>query len=124
MSFQILILEDEQTILENLADFLEDEGFKVLQAKDGEAALELLQNHKPDLAIVDIRLPGMDGNQWMVNANQIHQKMQYMVYTGYMDYKIPEHVRQIGLTEADVVIKPVSNMSEISSIIYRKLKNE
>jgi two-component system, OmpR family, response regulator len=124
MSHQILIVEDEPTVRENLADFLEDEGFSVLQAPDAEVALTLLNEHTPDLAIVDIRLPGMDGNAWMLQAHEQMSQMKFIVYTGFLDYKLPEQVREIGLTEADVLVKPLGNMSEISSIIIEKLKKE
>lgn len=57
----ILVVEDDAAIQRLLADILEDEGYEVLPASDGESALELLQTLDPALILLDVRLPGLDG---------------------------------------------------------------
>lgn len=57
----ILAVEDDPSILQIVALLLEDEGFKVLQASNGEAALAVLETFRPDLIISDVMMPGMDG---------------------------------------------------------------
>ena len=58
----ILIIEDEETILEALKEYLESQDFNVLTAEDGVAALEVLQKNKmPDLLVLDIKMPRMNG---------------------------------------------------------------
>ncbi len=57
----ILIVEDEKTLLETLAYNLEQEGYKVLTAEDGEEALKIVRRKKPDLIVLDIMLPVLDG---------------------------------------------------------------
>ncbi len=57
----VLVVEDEETVLETLAYNLEQEGYKVLTAGDGEGALKLVRSKKPDLIVLDIMLPGLDG---------------------------------------------------------------
>lgn len=57
----ILIVEDEETLLETLAHNLREEGYHTLIAADGETALELIRAEHPDLVILDIMLPGIDG---------------------------------------------------------------
>ena len=54
---QILLVEDESALVEILRYNLEKEGFSVLAAADGEAALEAISDHKPDLLILDWMLP-------------------------------------------------------------------
>jgi DNA-binding response OmpR family regulator len=58
---KILVVEDEETVLETLAYNLEQEGYKVLTASDGEEALRLIRAKKPDLVVLDIMLPRLDG---------------------------------------------------------------
>jgi two-component system alkaline phosphatase synthesis response regulator PhoP len=58
---KILLVDDEEDILELLAYNLEKENYKVLTAEDGEKALELAKQEKPDLILLDIMMPKMDG---------------------------------------------------------------
>lgn len=57
----ILVVEDEPVIRELMAILLEDEGFTVRQAGDGLAALEMLEQHRIDLVLSDVKMPRLDG---------------------------------------------------------------
>ncbi len=121
MSYTILILEDEATICENLATYLEDEGYTILQAQNAEFALNLLNSHTPDLAVVDIRLPDMDGNEWMLEAARKQPSLKYIVYTGLMDYQPGEALRHLSLSSDDIIYKPLMDMSLLTELIDKKL---
>ncbi|MFZ5639254.1 MAG: response regulator transcription factor [Bacillota bacterium] len=58
---KILIIEDEDKIIEMTANYLKNEGFEVVHAKDGPAGLEAFNNTKPDLILLDVMMPGMNG---------------------------------------------------------------
>ena len=58
---QILVVEDEKTLLETLAYNLREEGYEVLTAEDGEAALTVIRSDQPDLVVLDVMLPTLDG---------------------------------------------------------------
>jgi DNA-binding response OmpR family regulator len=58
---KVLIIEDELTLANNLADKLRGEGFNVMTAPDGEDGLEKVRSERPDLIVLDIMLPGLDG---------------------------------------------------------------
>jgi DNA-binding response OmpR family regulator len=57
----ILLVEDETTLLETLAYNLQEEGYKVLSAEDGEEALALIRSEQSDLVVLDVMLPTLDG---------------------------------------------------------------
>lgn len=61
MSQKILVVEDEQTLLETLVYNLKREGYAVTSIADGGAALSIAREIKPDLIVLDLMLPGMDG---------------------------------------------------------------
>ena len=58
---QVLVVDDEQHIRTVLRGYLEADGFAVVEAGDGETAVQLAQAHPPDLVLLDIMLPGIDG---------------------------------------------------------------
>jgi two-component system alkaline phosphatase synthesis response regulator PhoP len=57
----ILVVEDEEVVQETLAYNLQQEGYEVLSAGDGSEALQIIRSNKPDLIVLDVVLPGMDG---------------------------------------------------------------
>lgn len=57
----ILVVDDETTIREVVRKYLERENFKVVEAETGPQAMDFLQSHQPDLIVLDIMLPGLDG---------------------------------------------------------------
>jgi DNA-binding response OmpR family regulator len=57
----ILVAEDDEDILEMVVFDLEDEGFEVLTARDGDAAVALALERQPDLVLLDVAMPGLDG---------------------------------------------------------------
>ena len=60
-AIKLLLVEDDQTLRETLAYNLTREGYDVLQAGDGVTGLDMAREHRPDLALLDIMLPGLDG---------------------------------------------------------------
>ena len=57
----VLVVDDEQDLVDLVRSYLEREGFKVLTAGDGPTALELARQHAPDVLVLDLMLPGLDG---------------------------------------------------------------
>jgi len=106
----ILVVDDEDMVRINLVAFLEDEGFEVLSAASGEDALDLLQSSSADLGIIDMRLPGMDGNELIATAKQRYPHMHFVIHTGSTEYTLPSQLIELGLTEALVMHKPLADM--------------
>jgi DNA-binding response OmpR family regulator len=63
MARSILVVDDEKTLRETLADSLEEEGFTVVQAADGREAVEAFRRHRPDLILLDLMLPELSGTE-------------------------------------------------------------
>ncbi|MFH1154677.1 MAG: response regulator [Pseudomonadota bacterium] len=109
-SVKVLVLDDEESIRQSIAAYLEDEGILVFQASSGEEAIDIVSNTPIEAAVVDIRLPGMDGNSFMVKAGQIRPGIRFVVHTGSADYILPESVMAIGVGPENVFIKPVHDL--------------
>ena len=108
-----LILDDEESIRQSIAAYMEDEGFLVFQAGSGEEALEIIKKEPIEMAVVDIRLPGMDGNTFMVEARQVRPDIRFVIHTGSADYTLPKKVRALGLGMENVLIKPTQDLQVI-----------
>lgn len=68
--YQILLIDDEEPLLASLSFYLIKEGYKVTTAADGVTALKLIQKNLPDIIILDLMLPEMDGIElfWRIRA--------------------------------------------------------
>ena len=67
---RIMVVDDEQAILSLLKQILEPEGYEVVVATDGRSALALLEERKPDLVLLDIMMPGLNGFQTLQHIRQ------------------------------------------------------
>ncbi len=81
----VLIVDDEEPIRQLLAAQLRQEGYSVLQARDGETALSLLERNPVDVAIVDIVMPGKDGIQTITNLRITHPDVRIVAMSGDID---------------------------------------
>ena len=115
-----LILDDEESIRQSIAAYMEDEGYIVFQAASGEEAIEIVRDNHIDEAVVDIRLPGMDGNSFMIEARKILPDIKFVVHTGSADYIPPEAVRALGVSSSNILIKPANDLK----VIYDALKSQ
>jgi len=60
---RVLVVEDEVGLREPLVYLLQKEGYDVLEAEDGNSAVEIFKSHNPDLILLDLMLPGLSGNE-------------------------------------------------------------
>jgi DNA-binding NtrC family response regulator len=80
---KVLLIDDEQTLLEYLSKRLLKEGFTVKATFSGEEALEVAANNFFDVAVVDLKMPGMDGVETQKRLKEIQPLIQCIVLTGH-----------------------------------------
>jgi PAS domain S-box-containing protein len=81
----MLVVDDDIDVRELTADYLKDCGYSVLVADSGQAALDLLEEHKADLLLVDFAMPGMNGAEVVRRARLIDPALRVVFMTGYAD---------------------------------------
>jgi len=121
-TWRILVVDDEESIRRLLKAYLEDEGFLVTMAATGEEGLETLSREAIHGAIVDMRLPGMDGNRFIELAYGLQPGLKFLVYTGSIDYKPSASLANCGLRDCDVFRKPLRDMSVLSAAMLDLLQ--
>ncbi|MDX1632972.1 MAG: response regulator transcription factor [Thermoanaerobaculia bacterium] len=103
---RILVVEDDPAILRGLADNLEDEGYEVIRATDGEEALEAILGREPDLVILDLMLPKRNGYDVCRRAREEGFKEPILILTARGEEG--DRVLGLDLGADDYVTKPFS----------------
>ena len=103
----VLVVDDEPTIVEVVARYLERAGFETHEAADGPEALRIAGEHRPDLVVLDLMLPGIDGLEVM---RQLHERAGPRIAVILLTARGEESDRLVGLRDGadDYVVKPFS----------------
>ena len=109
-SSTILVIDDETPIRESLVEYFVDYGFSTRAASSAEEGLKLLEEYAFKLAVVDIRLPGINGIQFIHTAHQLYPALKYIIHTGSVHFRISSDLSIFGVGESDVFLKPVFNL--------------
>ena len=103
---RILIVDDEKNIVSSLKGILADEGYDVSVADDGLDALDIIQSDPPDLLLLDIWLPGMDGIEVLKTVKTYHPNIEVLIMSGHGT--IDTAVKATKLGAYDFIEKPFS----------------
>jgi two-component system alkaline phosphatase synthesis response regulator PhoP len=121
MSAKILVIDDEPSILDLVVAYLEKEGYDVLTAVDGISGLKAAKRHKPDLVVLDIMLPGIDGLEVLAQLRR-----ESDVYVIMLTARTEETDKIVGLSVGadDYLTKPFSPRELVARIkaALRRLK--
>ncbi|MFQ6108330.1 MAG: response regulator [Candidatus Aminicenantales bacterium] len=115
----VLVIDDEESMRDSCALILSKEGFEVELARDGSIGLEKLKEHKPDLAIIDLKMPGISGMDVLENIKKIDPHIIPVVITGYAT--VDSAVEAMKKGAYDFLPKPFTP-EELRIIIKRGLE--
>ncbi len=125
MAQQIMIVDDEPGVRALLNDTLRIAGFETVEATDGMSALTLLRTHKPDLMVIDINMPLMDGFELVERLRSSNDLTPVLMLTAREDRE--DITRGLKIGADDYVIKPLKSNEElilrIKAILRRSTKN-
>lgn len=102
----ILVIEDEQPIRENIVEFLNLEGYDVLEAQDGLVGVEMVRQHRPDLVICDIAMPHLSGYDVLLKIREdaALATTPFIFLTAHADHTFMRHGMELGAD--DYLTKP------------------
>ena len=118
---RILVVDDEKTILEALVMILEDEGYIVDTAENGKEAIEKSFNNFYNLAIVDWRLPDIEGTKLLPKLKETTPKMAKIMLTGYPSMQ--NAIDSVNAQADGFILKP-ANAEVLLNKISELLKNQ
>jgi DNA-binding response OmpR family regulator len=105
MTTKILVVDDEQFIRNALGKFLSAKGYDVYKAQDGDEALSAYQLNRPDIVILDIRMPGKDGVETLRELKEIDPQVNVIMVSAVHEEETAKEAMDEGAF--DYITKPI-----------------
>ncbi|MEW6001947.1 MAG: sigma-54 dependent transcriptional regulator [Nitrospirota bacterium] len=102
----VLVVDDEEGIRESLSAILEDEGYDVLTSSSGEEALRAVKDQNPDLLLLDVWLPDIDGIQVLKEVKELRPEVPVVIISGHGNIELAVRATKMGAY--DFLEKPLS----------------
>ena len=106
---KVLLIDDDPGIRKVMTIALEDEGYTVISANDGESGIELCAHESPDVVVTDIRMPGIDGIEVLRRIKEMDPDREVIVATAFSD--INYAISALQLDASDFIVKPISEQA-------------
>jgi YesN/AraC family two-component response regulator len=114
--YKLLVADDEELVRKRLRELGERAGFQVQEARNGTEAWKIYQEFQPDLSVIDIYMPGMNGLTVLFHIKEKHPESPVILITGFLHY---EQIVQVSRIKPDAcLIKPLKS-DEITALMNR-----
>lgn len=113
---KILLVDDEEGIQLLYREELEEEGYEVISAYTGEEGLEKFKSESPDLVILDIQMPGMNGIETLRQMKMENPNLPVILSTAYNEYK-----QDLGAWASDEYVVKSSNINDLKEAVRKHL---
>ncbi len=118
-TMHILIVDDEDIVRETLGEFLREFGHAVDEAGDGAAAFKAIEVRAYDLAMIDVRMPGIDGLTLLARSRQLHPQMPVIMMTGHGDPAMSDEAMRLGAS--DFLLKPI-RLTDLDTVLEKTVR--
>ncbi len=114
----VLVIDDEESFRTLIIRFLKPEGYRVLQASSGREGLSLLSDHSVDLILLDLKMPEMNGPEFLRRCRKTNPNLPVIIVTGYPDSDLMAEAMRYG--PITLVAKPIEReqiMQAVGSVL-------
>jgi len=115
----VLVVDDEESVRFLYREELEEDGYRVITAADGDEALQKVKVDRPDLVTLDIRMPGMDGIEVLHLIREMDKNIPVIMSTAYGEYR-----HDFNIWASDAYVIKTANLSELKRNIRRLLGDD
>ncbi len=112
----LLLVDDEESIRILYSEEFKDDGYDVMTAENGHDALEIFNEKRPDLVILDIQMPDMDGIDVLRKMKMQDSTVPVILSTAYQDYK-----QELGTWASDEYIVKSANLGDLKAAVIKHL---
>lgn len=118
---KIAIIEDDQAIAQMYRFKFEAEGFSVETAENGKLGLEMIQATKPDVILLDLMMPEMNGDEMLekLRATTWGKDLKVIILTNMGEQEIPEKVKELGVSA--VILKADMTPRQVADLVKKQL---
>jgi DNA-binding response OmpR family regulator len=120
-NYSVLLVDDEKEYVTTLAERMHMRGFEPEVAFSGEQALEILENSIPDIIVLDLKMPGIDGLEVLRRVKKSHPQIQVIILTGHGSERDEAAARRWGAF--DHLQKPV-DINDLVSVMERAFRQK
>lgn len=113
---KILLVDDEEGIQMLYREELEEDGYEVISAFTGEEGLKKFKEESPDLVILDIQMPGMNGIETLRQMKMANPKLPVILSSAYNEYK-----QDLGAWASDAYVVKSSNINDLKEAVRSHL---
>ncbi|AEJ45007.1 response regulator [Alicyclobacillus acidocaldarius] len=96
MAYKVLVVDDQFGIRVLLHEVLQREGYEVFQASNGPSALSIVEREQPDLVLLDMKIPGMDGLEILRNLRKLGVDAKVIMMTAYGELDLIHEAMEMG----------------------------
>jgi DNA-binding response OmpR family regulator len=114
-NMKVLLVDDEEEFVKALAERLKMRDLRSDTVLDGEEALSFVEDQEPDVMVLDLKMPGIDGMEVLRQVRKAYPKMQVIILTGHGTEKHEEEAKRLGAF--DYLEKPVN-----LDVLVKKMK--
>lgn len=114
---RILTIDDDESVRLSIANYLEDSGYEVLQAANGSEGLDIFRQEEPDVILLDLRMPEMDGLSVLKTLGQEAPQTPVIVVSGTGSFE--DVIATVRLGSWDYIPKPITDLSDLENSIER-----
>ncbi len=122
-SAHVLVVDDEPHLCVALSRILEKGGYRVTTTTNGQTALELIEEKRPDVVLLDLMMPGLDGREVCRRIRQSGMEVRVIYFTAKADASDPAKLKELRKEADDLLVKPATSrqiISKVSSVLQGK----
>lgn len=117
---RILVIDDEAIVRDSIVAYLEDSGFDIIEAENGQEGISIFNSQQPDVVLCDLRMPKMDGLAVLKQVHETNPNTPFIVVSGAG--VMADVVEALRLGASDYLIKPIIDLEVLEHSIRRNLK--
>lgn len=117
---KILTIDDDEAIINSFYIYLSDCGYQTISASNGAEGIQLFEQEKPDIVLVDLRMPGINGFEVITKITKISPETPLIVVSGIGE--LDDAINAIRLGAWDYLTKPVEDLSSLQHTIEKALE--